>query len=349
MRDYAEIKSTLANFLATYKKEAEDPNREALVPEDLKEGAPATTEAPKGDGKDQGAAGKETAKEIKNSLPPGTAAGEPPTLTDTTDNATAPEGIVNPATAKVSESPEDDMARLDNQDVALKKASAAQIKFEVGLMNMIDRWFDQAASKTAADEATKVAADEDAVAKGIIQAATAWKNHHINQVVQAFGCSPKIASDMLDQLAEEDPEAILPPEAISEEEADDVLAAAAEADAASAADTVDPEQAAELGDGLAAEGAPGAEGGEGSDEDMQAALEEAVVELRDQGLSPEEILSGVMEASGMAPEDMIDAVVTEMKGQGLSDEEIADLADQVDQLQAEGVTAADLMASMEQE
>ena len=319
MKDYKAIKSSLADFLETYKKEAEDPNRAALTPEDIKEGKPATTEVDKGDGTQQGAAGTETTKEIKANLPPGTAVGEG------ASTATSPEAKAqtefSPATTTESGSPEDDMEEYANQPEALKKAAAAQIRFEVGLMNMIDNLFETQASKTAS---------EDDVVQSIQQAAQAWKQHHIAQVMEAFGCSAKVASDVLDELAVQDPEAVLPPEALSDEDADGILAAAAEADAAGAEGELE-----------------GDEGDEPSEEDLQDAIVEAINTMEAEGMPQEEIMAEVMAETGLTEEDMVETIIEGLQEQGLSDEDIQELADEVDALQAEGVTPEDLAATLQ--
>ena len=51
----------------------------------------------------------------------------------------------------------------------------------------------------------------------------------------------------------------------------------------------------------------------------------------------------------ITPEDLMETVVEDLREQGLSDEEIVDVAETVDQLQAEGFTPEDLAEALQAE
>lgn len=304
MNEYEKMKKTLNNFLTEFKKEGT-------------ELAPNETLVGQGDGDGQGAAGKAMSDDIKANIPAGTATGGG----QTTSSIASPEtGIVNPQTVKKSETPGDDMAILENESI--KKASAAQVRFEVGVLNMIDRMFNEQASKTASDNQSG--------ASNVEESAKAWRKYHISQIKGAFGCSWKEASELVDQLAEEDPAAVMPPEAMSGQEADDILAAAAEGDAASA------------------DGGDGGDGG-AEDEEAVAALTETVEMLQEQGHSQEEVMQIIMDETGLTPEDLMDTVVEDLRAQGLGDEDIAGIADEVEAMQADGVTPEELAEMLSQQ
>lgn len=302
MNDYGKMKALLHEYLEDYKKEAEDekdPNETAGVT--------------------QTGLGKEMTEDAKEDLPEGTAAGE---SASTEGDSSGESQIVNPPVVHKSDSPEEDEEVLE--DKALKKAAAAQIRFELGLMHMIDRAFETEAVKTASDVSTYE--DYGLTAK---EAAEAWRGVHLQQIMEAFDVGPKTANEMLDQLAEEDPAAVLPPEAFSDEDADDILAAAAEADAEEALD----EDYDDYDD---------YEDGGDVDEVLVGALAEALEDMQDEGLSQEEALATVMEELEIEPEDLMEAVVEDLREQGMEDDEIMEIAELVEELSEDGVTAEEL-------
>lgn len=311
LNDIKGMKNTLDRFLAVYRKEAEE---EKGLNADL-----APNEENVDEVASQGAAGKAMTAEVKKSVPPGTEVGGAVTSAgDVTGDK-----VVNPETPATTEAPDEDMETLEMNNPALKKACAAQIRFEAAVMDMIDKLFEQEASKTAAEKHTTTSPEE---------AAKAWHQAHVTQLVNAFGVTPKIANEMLAELAETDPEAVLPPEALSEGDADAILAAAAEEDALAAAPEGEPEAPA-------------------GDEDAEAiaALTEAIESLEAEGFSQEEIVGTLMEETGVTPEDMMETVVEDLRSQGLSDEDIAGIAETVDQLSAEGVTPEELAEALQEQ
>lgn len=311
LNDVKSMKNTLDRFLAVYRKEAEEGLNKSLAPNE------ENTDETSG----QGEAGKAMSADVKAAIPAGTDVGG----ATTSAGDVAGDKIVNPESPTKTESPDEDMAVLEQNNPALKKACAAQLRFEAAVMNMIDNLFEQEAAKTASAPMTTLSVKE---------AAKAWHVAHVDQLVNAFGVSPKIANEMLEEIAETDPAALLPPEALSEDDADAILAAAAEADAAEAGEAeVDDQDSTETG----------------ADEEAVASLTEAIEELEAEGFSQDEIVGTLMEDAGITPEDLMDTVVEDLREQGLSDEEIADVADTVDQLQAEGFTPEDLAEALQAE
>lgn len=311
LNDIKGMKNTLDRFLAVYRKEAEE---EKGLNADL-----APNEENADEVASQGAAGKEMTAEAKKGVPAGTEAGG----TATSAGDVTGDKVVNPENPETTEAPDEDMDTLEKNNPALKKACAAQIRFEAAVMDMIDKLFEQEASKTASEQRTTTSPEE---------AARAWHQAHVAQLVNAFGVTPKIANEMLAELAETDPEAVLPPEALSEGDADAILAAAAEEDALAAA----PEAAGE----------PEAPAGN-EDEEAVMALTEAIESLQAEGFSQEEIVGTLMEEAGVTPEDMMETVVEDLREQGLSDEDIVSVAETVDQLSAEGVTPDELAEALQ--
>lgn len=311
LNDVKSMKNTLDRFLAVYRKEAEEGLNKSLAPNE------ENTDETSG----QGEAGKAMSADVKAAIPAGTDVGG----ATTSAGDVAGDKIVNPESPTKTESPDEDMAVLEQNNPALKKACAAQLRFEAAVMNMIDNLFEQEAAKTASAPMTTLSVKE---------AAKAWHVAHVDQLVNAFGVSPKIANEMLEEIAETDPAALLPPEALSEDDADAILAAAAEADAAEAGEAeVDDQDSTETG----------------ADEEAVASLTEAIEELEAEGFSQDEIVGTLMEDAGITPEDLMDTVVEDLREQGLSDEEIADVADTVDQLQEEGFTPEDLAEALQAE
>ena len=133
---------------------------------------------------------------------------------------------------------------MDSVDANVKKAYAQNYLLGNRLMDVIDRQFEAANAYAY----SKQASDEDAqLAYAIKCAAEAQKEQHVAQVMQLLGCSAKVANDLLNQVAEEDPEAVMPAESMDEADADEILAQAAQEDADAAQDEADAE--AEEGDG----------------------------------------------------------------------------------------------------
>lgn len=280
--NYMTTRQALDNFFSSFNadpKVAEDPNRPGLTPQDMTEGKHQTDETDKGDGgtTEQGALGKEMANEIKKVAPEGGSVENAP---ENRGDSTAT-GIHDPAPYTVSPSPADDIDKMDNVDPNVKQAAAEYAHFfRLGnsVVDLIDQWFDQNAAKNASDMAAKEAADVREIQKRAYE----MKCAHINFLCQQTGCSPKQASDLLNKLADENPTAILPPEALSDEEIQTTLEDAANADAAAAA--------AEDG------GAPVTTDDAGVDPEMEAEVDAVVQELQNQGFSDDEIADALEQA-----------------------------------------------------
>lgn len=340
MTDYNKTRSALADFLSEYGKLAEDPNRAGVTPDELKEGKPQTEEVNKGDGMDQGAPGTEMQKEIKeNSVPEGTSVEGDRKNDGVSNGGPKVEGSYN---VTVSESPADDISKMENVDPAIKKAMAQNILLGNRILQVIDQEFERAniqASKTAS---------ENNMIQGIISAAEQMKESHVRQVMEAFGCDSKTANDLMDTVAMSDPTAVLPPETMSDEDAEAILneagADAAQADAAGA------EEAAAAADADAE--AAGAEAADGEEVPDAAAIEEelagVVDQLSQEGYSEDEIATAIMEEMGITQDDVVALVMDEFKNQGLSDEEAAQVVEELAALQEQGVTPDQLAAALEE-
>ena len=151
--DRKTTKAMLANFLETIyePKEAEDPNRPATTPDDMKEGKPATTEVSKGDGTDQGAAGKEMTQEVNKTAPQGSSVATAP---ENSGDSTAV-GIDAPPAVTTSESPADDIDKMDNVDPRVKEAAqyrASFLRLGNSVIDFIDKQWDANAAKNASDQ-----------------------------------------------------------------------------------------------------------------------------------------------------------------------------------------------------
>lgn len=335
MTDYNKTRSALADFLSEYGKLAEDPNRAGVTPDELKEGKPQTEEVNKGDGMDQGAPGTEMQKEIKeNSVPEGTSVEGDRKNDGVSNGGPKVEGSYN---VTVSESPADDISKMENVDPAIKKAMAQNILLGNRILQVIDQEFERAniqASKTAS---------ENNMIQGIISAAEQMKESHVRQVMEAFGCDSKTANDLMDTVAMSDPTAVLPPETMSDEDAEAILneagADAALADEAAAAADADAEAADE-------------EAVEGEEVPDAAAIEEelagVVDQLSQEGYSEDEIATAIMEEMGITQDDVVGLVMDEFKNQGLSDEEAAQVVEELAALQEQGVTPEQLAAALEE-
>ena len=335
MTDYNKTRSALADFLSEYGKLAEDPNRAGVTPDELKEGKPQTEEVNKGDGMDQGAPGTEMQKEIKeNSVPEGTSVEGERKNEGVSNGGPKVEGSYN---VTVSESPADDISKMENVDPAIKKAMAQNILLGNRILQVIDQEFERAniqASKTAS---------ENNMIQGIISAAEQMKESHVRQVMEAFGCDSKTANDLMDTVAMSDPTAVLPPETMSDEDAEAILneagADAALADEAAAAADADAEAASE-------------EAVEGEEVPDAAAIEEELASVVDQlsqeGYSEDEIATAIMEEMGITQDDVVGLVMDEFKNQGLSDEEAAQVVEELAALQEQGVTPEQLAAALEE-
>lgn len=265
---YEENLNWAMKFMEAYgtdPKLAEDPNRPALTPDDMKEGKPQTDEVDKGEGgtSEQGAPGKETAADVKKMTPEGTSVEG-----DRTNTGDSAEGIIkDPPTVSVSEEPKDDIDKMDNVDPAFKKAYASYIKLTNSVVGLIDQTFNEMADKNASEEAAQM--------KEIQETAAFMKAQHIDYLTKEFGMTPKQANDVLNQVADADPAAVMPPEAISEDEANQIIADAA------------------------AEDVGGMEGGEGGD-DVDAEIQEFVSAMQAEGYSDDEIAEALEQAAEIA-------------------------------------------------
>ena len=337
--DYNKTRSALNDFLSQYGKLAEDPNRAGVTPDELKEGKPQTEEVNKGDGTEQGAPGTEMQKEVKeNSVPEGTSVEGERKNDGNSDSGPKVEGTYN---VTVSESPADDISKMDNVDADIKKACAQNILLGNRILQIIDQEFENMNAK--------VASEQDMMIQGIIAKAEEMKESHVRQVMQAFNCSAKVANDLMDTVAATDPTAVLPPETMSEEDADAILAeAAASADAAGAEDAAAAADA-DVAAATAPEGGEAVAGAEGEVPDaaaIEAELGQVVDQLSQEGYSEDEIASAIMEEMGITQDDVVGMVMDEFKSQGLSDEEAAQVVEELAALQEQGVTPEQLAAAL---
>lgn len=331
--NYHDTKEALTDFLARFQKLAEDPNREALEPEDMKEGKPQTEETDKGDGTAaQGAAGKETSQDIKeNSTPPGTS------VEGDRKNTGAPAAMenaksTNMSPVKESESPDEDIDKMKNVEPAVKKACAQQIILENRIMDILDRKFQEYANKNASAQAedkqeqpaSKEAADAY-VAAQIIEAAEQHKAAHVQGLVKELGCSAKVANEILNQVADEDPEAILPADTLSDEDAEAILAEAAAEDAA-----------------LAEEAALGEDVGAVDPAEIEAALTPIIEEMKAAGYEDGEILQAILEEAEISEEDIVETAIEQLVSEGLSEDEALEVIQSLGELQAQGATPEEL-------
>ena len=274
-------------------------------------------------------------KEIKeNSVPEGTSVEGDRKNSGVSNGGPKVEGSYN---VTVSESPADDISKMENVDPAIKKAMAQNILLGNRILQVIDREFERAniqASKTAS---------ENNMIQGIISAAEQMKESHVRQVMEAFGCDSKTANDLMDTVAMSDPTAVLPPETMSDEDAEAILNEAG-ADAAGA------EEAAAAADADAE--AAGAEAAEGEEVPDAAAIEEelagVVDQLSQEGYSEDEIATAIMDEMGITQDDVVGLVMDEFKNQGLSDEEAAQVVEELAALQEQGVTPEQLAAALEE-
>lgn len=340
--DYNRAQDVLRDFLRAFEpKRAEDPARDATVPEDMKEGTPATTEVNKGDGTNQGPAGTEMQTEVKeNSVGTGNSVQDNVTNNNTSDAGPKIEGDYNVTTTT---SPESDLQAMDSVDASIKKAYAQNIKLGNHILNIIDRHFEAAQKATS----VKTAADRT---MSIKQAAEAQKELHVREVMAALGISAKQANDLLNQVAEEDVTSVLPPETMQDAEADDILeeaAAAAEADAAATGEEVPVEEAEPVEEAAPVEEAEPMEGDvdpAALEEDIRAAVETLVQE----GHSEEEVAQAVMDELGITEEDVVDLAMQQLEESGLSPEESSQVMQDLAQLQEQGVTPDELAEALNQ-
>lgn len=334
--DFHRTKSALTDFLATFQKLAEDPNREGVQPDDVKDGKPQTDEKDLGDGTAaQGAAGKETSAEIKaNSAPAGTSVeGERTNAGEASAYVKDPKAN-NTSPTTTAESPEEDIDKMDSIDPSIKKACAQQIILESRIMDILDRQFNDMAAKTAsaarAPVAKTAAEAEVQEAAAIIAAAQAYKAAHVKGLSEAIGCTAKVANDILNQVADEDPTAVLPEDTLSDADAEAILAEAAAADA----------------DAAQAEGAP-----EITDEDeaalaeqISAELQPVIEEMQAEGYSDQEIVSAILEEGGISEDEVVDLAIGKLEEQGFTPEESAELIQSLGELQQQGATPEELAA-----
>jgi len=321
--DFHRTKSALTDFLATFQKLAEDPNREGVEPDDVKEGKPQTDEKDLGDGTAaQGAAGKETSAEIKaNSAPSGTSVeGEHTNAGEASAYVKDPKAN-NTSPTTTAESPAEDIDKMDSIDPSIKKACAQQIILESRIMDILDRQFNDMAAKTAAEAEVQEAA-------AIIAAAQAYKAAHVKGLSEAIGCTAKVANDILNQVADEDPTAVLPEDTLSDADAEAILAEAAAADAAQAegAQEFTDEDEAALAEQISAE------------------LQPIIEEMQAEGYSDQEIVSAILEEGGISEEEVVDLAIGKLVEQGFTPEESAELIQSLGELQQQGATPEELAA-----
>ena len=321
--DFHRTKSALTDFLATFQKLAEDPNREGVEPDDVKEGKPQTDEKDLGDGTAaQGAAGKETSAEIKaNSAPSGTSVeGEHTNAGEASAYVKDPKAN-NTSPTTTAESPAEDIDKMDSIDPSIKKACAQQIILESRIMDILDRQFNDMAAKTAAEAEVQEAA-------AIIAAAQAYKAAHVKGLSEAIGCTAKVANDILNQVADEDPTAVLPEDTLSDADAEAILAEAAAADAAQAegAQEFTDEDEAALAEQISAE------------------LQPIIEEMQAEGYSDQEIVSAILEEGGISEEEVVDLAIGKLEEQGFTPEESAELIQSLGELQQQGATPEELAA-----
>jgi hypothetical protein len=321
--DFHRTKSALTDFLATFQKLAEDPNREGVEPDDVKEGKPQTDEKDLGDGTAaQGAAGKETSAEIKaNSAPSGTSVeGEHTNAGEASAYVKDPKAN-NTSPTTTAESPAEDIDKMDSIDPSIKKACAQQIILESRIMDILDRQFNDMAAKTAAEAEVQEAA-------AIIAAAQAYKAAHVKGLSEAIGCTAKVANDILNQVADEDPTAVLPEDTLSDADAEAILAEAAAADAAQAegAQEFTDEDEAALAEQISAE------------------LQPIIEEMQAEGYSDQEIVSAILEEGGISEEEVVDLAIGKLEEQGFTPEESVELIQSLGELQQQGATPEELAA-----
>lgn len=285
--NFKTTKQVLENFFAEFSgdpKVAEDPNRPGLTPQDMTEGEHQTDETDKGTGgKDvQGQLGKDMASEVAATSAPGASV---ETAKENSGDSAA-NGIVDPPTVSVSNSPDQDLSKMDNVPPEVKEAAAQYARFyRLGnaVVDMIDQYFDANAAKNASEPSAKEAADIAAVQRRAYE----MKAADINYLVQQTGCTPKEANDLLNKIAEENPAAILPPEALSDEDVQTTLADAAAEDAAAADPTV-----------LGEDGGMPVDGGAAPEDE----IDQVIGELQQQGFSDDEIA------------DALEAAIAETEG-----------------------------------
>lgn len=323
MTDYEKSRATLQDFLNTYGKCAEDPNREGLVPEDMKEGKPQTEEV---SDVQQGAAGKETAADIKENVPAGTSVEG--SRVNSGDSTSGPK-VEGEYKVETAQAPDEDIKIMDSVDVNVKKAAAQNILLGSRLMDIIDREFERADALSS-----KQASEEEQLMLAIKQAAEAQKEQHVAQVMAMLGCSAKVANELLNQVAEEDPAAVMPAESMDEEEADAILAQAAQ-------DDVDAAEEDYEDDAMDYEDEPM----EDEDIDVETLGEEiqgVIDQLTAEGYDEGEIAQAILEDAGVTEDDIAEMIAENLDEQGLSAEESAGLIKELEDLQAQGVTPEDL-------
>ena len=339
MTDYEKSRAALQDFLSNYGKLAEDPNREGLVPEDIKEGKPQTEEVNKGDGSAQGAAGKETAADIKANVPAGTSVEG-----DRVNSGSSVDGpkVTGSYNVSNSSSPDEDLSEMESVDASVKKAYAQNYLLGNRLMDIIDRNFEAANAYAYSKEAS----DEDMqLAYAIKCAAEAQKEEHVAQVMQVLGCSAKVANELLNQVAEEDPEAVMPAESMDEADADEILAQAAQEDA----DAAEDEDYAAEDEGEDEDYSAEDEGEEVDEEALAGEIQAVMDQLQEEGYDEGEIAQAILEDAGITEDDVADMISEHLADQGLDPEESAQLIEGLQGLQEEGVTPDDLAEALSQD
>ena len=340
MTDYEKSRATLQDFLNTYGKCAEDPNRAGLVPEDMKEGKPQTEEVTEGNGLQQGAAGKETAADIKAHVPAGTSVEG--SRVNSGDSTSGPK-VEGEYKVETAQAPDEDIEKMDSVDVNVKKAAAQNILLGSRLMDIIDREFEMADAIS-----TKQASEEAQLMYAIKCAAERQKEIHVAQVMEMLGCSAKVANELLNQVAEEDPAAVMPAESMGEEEADAILAQAAQEDVdAAEEDYDDMEEDYEDMDEDYEDMEDAEEDAEDVDvealgEEIQSVIDQLTAEGYDEG----EVAQAILEDAGITEDDIAEMIAENLAEEGLSPEDSAALVSELEGLQEEGVTPEDLAGAL---
>ncbi len=341
--DYKKVQAGLQDFLSQYSKVAEE----------------ETTVA---DPTIQAAAGTETQKEIAANVPEGHS------VQDAIENDGSSKEEPKVETAPIPKVETDDPSK-DNEangsEAAIKKAHAQQYLLGTAVLKTIDTFFNNAATKEAAVEevaapsefAQKVASvmaakqADNTQLEEIVKTAESYKVAHVNNLVETLGVDIKVANEIMNQVAETNPEAILPPETMSPEEAEAIMAEASadiEGDPA-AEESANAAMADAEGVLAPEEGVEEAPMEEGVDADAMAAeLEPVVAQLKEEGFEDEEIMNALMEEAGISDEDVVEFMAESLTEQGLAPEEAEGLIGELQELAAAGVKPEELAQMIEE-
>ena len=340
--DYNKTSVAVRNFLDQFTVKVAATSGDEIK---AQEGAAQTDEVKKGDGTSQGKPGSEMSTEVTANLPAGTSISGGKTNQEVTDaeamikknlpagtaNTTAPKVIVSPDPSKDNE--------VNGTDESIKKAYAQNILLGSRILGVVERRFKAADAAQAAQTpealAKKQAADEQAMFNDIVNAACEQKEIHVREVMKAFGVSAKAANDIMNEVASEDPTAVLPPDTMPPEQAESILAGAGGAP--------DPTAARAVADDAGnASDAGAATGGGDLDPAMVQELQSKIEELKSEGFSEEEIAEAFLKDAGMSGDDLVNMLVEEFKSKGLSHEEAQQLVQELQSLQEQGVTPEQL-------